>query len=111
MVNLSYPEHSLVLRAPLARSAGGLELCDKIVFANTSDALYQRLLGQFKHAQKVLFQVKRFDMPDFRPRPEYIREMKRFGALPVDFGPDDPIDIYETDRRYWESFWYQPTSD
>jgi len=111
VVNLSHPQHSLALRAPLARSAGGLELCDKTVFADTSDALYQRLLAQFKRAQRLLFQVKRYDMPDFRPRPEYIREMKRFGALPADFGPDDPIDVYETDRRYWESFWYQPTSN
>lgn len=44
-------------------------------------------------------------VPDFRPRDEYIREMQRFGFLPPDLGPDDPIDVYETDRRYWESFW------
>jgi len=107
-VNLSTPEHSLVLRAPLARSAGGLELCDKVVFADTTDAMYQRLLRQFKYAQQVLHQMKRFDMPDFRPRPEYVREMKRFGILPADFGPHDPIDVYELDQKYWKSFWYQP---
>lgn len=110
VVNLSSPEHSLVLRAPLARSAGGLELCDQVVFADTSDEMYQQLLRQFQHAAQMLQETKRFDMPDFRPRPEYIREMKRFGILPQDFGPDDPINIYELDEKYWKSFWYRPSS-
>ena len=47
-------------------------------------------------------------MLDFRPRAEYIREMQRFGALPADFRPNDPIDIYEIDEKFWQSFWYQP---
>ena len=110
-MNLSAPEHSLALRAPLARSAGGLELCDKVVFADTTDEMYQRLLLQFKYAQGVLHEIKRFDMPDFRPRPEYVREMKRFGILPSDIGPTDPIDVYELDRKYWKSFWCRPTAE
>jgi hypothetical protein len=108
-VNLSSPENSLVLRAPLSSKAGGLELCDDVVFGDTSDEMYQRLLLQIKYAQQVLHDdVKRFDMPDFRPRPEYIREMKRFGILPPDFEPNDPVDVYELDQSYWKSFWYQP---
>jgi len=54
---------------------------------------------------RLLNEVKRFDMPDFRPRDEYIRETQRFGILSKNLGSDDPIDVYETDRRYWESFW------
>jgi hypothetical protein len=30
-------------------------------------------------------EVKRFDMPGFHPRPEYVREMKRYGVLPPTF--------------------------
>jgi hypothetical protein len=47
-------------------------------------------------------------MVGFRPRPEYVRELQRFGALPADFGSEDPIDVYAVDRRYWGSFWYRP---
>lgn len=53
LVNYTTPENSLFLRAPLARAAGGLELCSKVSFEDKTD----------------------------------------------------PIDVYETDRRYWESFW------
>ena len=106
LVNYTTPEHSLFLRAPLARAAGGLELCSKVSFQNANDPMYQSILANL-HKMRVRFmnEVKRFDMPDFRPRDEYIREMQRFGILSEDLGPDDPVDVYETDRRYWESFW------
>jgi hypothetical protein len=47
-------------------------------------------------------------MPGFRPNRHYIREMQRFGFLPKDLGPDDPIDHYATDQAYWASFWWRP---
>jgi hypothetical protein len=35
--------------------------------------------------------------------------MKRYGVLPETFDIDrDKIDVFETDRRYWESMWYYP---
>jgi len=105
LVNLDRPEMSLFLRAPLAKSAGGLELCGRAIFADKNDPLYKATLARVKQGRGQLMKIKRFDMPGFRPREEYIREMKRFGILPADLGPDDPIDVYETDRRYWESFW------
>jgi hypothetical protein len=109
LVNLTNPEDSVALRAPLARSAGGLQLCDEVVFKDKSDPVYVRLLTQFQVARDHLYnKTKRFDMSDFRPRAEYIREMQRFGALPADLGPTDPIDVYEIDDKYWRSFWYQP---
>ena len=49
--------------------------------------------------------MKRFDMPGFHPGPEYVREMVRYGILPR--APDSPIDVYATDRAYWESLWYR----
>ena len=54
-----------------------------------------------------LEQMKRFDMPDFRPRPEWVREMKRFGILTAGFDPAAHIDVYATERKYWESLWYR----
>ena len=48
-------------------------------------------------------------MPNFKPRPAYLREMKRYGVLPADLPPATTINPYQTDQRYWESLWYQPT--
>jgi hypothetical protein len=47
-------------------------------------------------------------MPGFRPNKFYIREMQRFGFLPQDLSPSDPVDPYATDEAYWQSFWWQP---
>jgi hypothetical protein len=52
--------------------------------------------------------MKRFDMPGFNPGPDYVREMVRFGLLPRTPGLDTTIDVYSTDRAYWESHWYRP---
>ena len=56
-----------------------------------------------------LNEIKRFDMPGFRPRMEYLSEMKRYGLLPPAFDVEkDNVDPYEMDRRYWDSFIYRP---
>jgi hypothetical protein len=52
--------------------------------------------------------MTRFDMPQFKPHPAYLREMKRYGILPIDTPADKKIDPYETDRKYWESLWHTP---
>jgi len=116
--NLSRPEQSLILLAPLARPAGGYGLChppnvpaqnDNAVFTSKDDPGYQSLLAMCAGGKRRLDQFKRFDMPGFRPRPEYVREMKRFGVLSPSFDIDkDPIDVYAIDRQYWESLWYRP---
>ena len=49
-------------------------------------------------------------MPGFLPRPQYVREMKRYGVLPADQPDDTPIDVYATDQAYWRSLWYQAIS-
>ena len=38
----------------------------------------------------------------------YTREMQRFGILPRDLKPTDPVDPYATDRAYWDSFDFRP---
>jgi len=108
--NLSRPEKSYLLLAPLAKEAGGLALCKETVFANTDDPLYQQILASVRDAHNRLQQGKRFDMPGFRPNQHYIREMQRFGFLPQDLGPGDPIDVYAVDRAYWDSFNYPSES-
>ncbi len=129
MFNLSRPERSLILLAPLAQEAGGYGLCrpkgksdspasnssnaDLLampvsVFANTQDADYQKILTLCREGKTYLDRIKRFDMPGFRPPAMYVREMQRFGILPQEFSQDDLIDIHATDQAYWQSLWWRP---
>jgi len=114
------PEDSLVLRAPLAKTAGGYGLCRTVsrsgrlgqpanVFPDTRDPTYRALLAAVRDGKKALDAMTRFDMPNFHPTPPYVREMKRFGILLPGLDPArDRIDPYETDRAYWRSLWYRP---
>lgn len=118
--NLTRPEKSLLLLAPLSRKAGGFGLCKPRdqkdddpnkalpVFADTSDADYQKILAMCQYGSEQLKKIKRFDMPDFRPRRAYVREMKRYGILPKDLADDARIDVYATDQAYWQSLWHKP---
>ena len=51
-LNLSHPQHSAALQGPLAKSAGGWDLCKgkdgKSVFAGTKDPDYQKMLSALK---------------------------------------------------------------
>jgi cytochrome c553 len=114
--NLSRPGKSLMLLAPLAESAGGWGLCRNpqteaktTVFADTNDPGYRKLLGMIEAGREFLTsQNPRFDMPQFRPRADWVRELKRYGILSPELPPDSSVDVYATERRYWESLWYQP---
>jgi hypothetical protein len=110
--NLSRPDKSLLLLAPLAREAGGLGLCRKpdqsAVIPGTNDADYAILLAMVTAGRDTLKRITRFDMPDFKPHPAYLREMVRFGILPQSTAPDARIDPYATDEAYWRSLWYRP---
>ncbi|MCL1921391.1 MAG: polysaccharide lyase family protein [Kiritimatiellaeota bacterium] len=113
LFNLTRPDKSYFLKAPLAKEAGGLQKCKRDdgapVFATTGDPDYQTLLKMIEAGRDRLDQIKRFDMPGFRPRIEYLREMKRYGILPPAFDLDnDPVDPYALDRLYWDSFIYTP---
>jgi hypothetical protein len=111
LCNLDRPDKSLLLRAPLAKAAGGLGICEGDVFQNTGDADYQRLLAAVQVGARELAEGKRFEMPGFRPNRHYLREMQRFGFLPADLKPEDPVDYYAADQDYWKSFWWQPTPE
>jgi len=104
--NLSRPEKSLMLLAPLAKRAGGFQICHpanqrNAVFATTEDPDYQSLLSMIEAGRRELARIKRFDMPGFRPRGAYLREMQRYGVLPRELPADAPVDPYKTDRIYW----------
>jgi len=113
MFNLTRPEQSLILLAPLARSAGGYELCGDAeakpvtVFADTSDPDYQKILAMCTAGRNQLEKIKRFDMPGFTPIPQYVREMQRFGIITDTTAAIDP---YRTDQAYWQSFWLTSAS-
>jgi hypothetical protein len=121
MFNLSRPEKSLILLAPLATGAGGYGLCREkdregkpgdpaVVFADTADPDYQKILALCRDGKEHLERIKRFDMPGFRPTKSYVREMKRYGILPADLPGDAEIDVYAADRAYWRSHWWQPAA-
>jgi len=109
--NLTRPEKSMLLLAPLSVTAGGWGLCGTNVLATTEDPDYQKLLALCVAGKEQLEKIKRFDMPGFKPRIDWIREMKRYGILPETIDPlEDVVDVYATERKYWESLWYQPAS-
>lgn len=113
--NLSRPEKSLVLLAPLAVNAAGWGLCrdpksqaHTQVFADTADPDYRTLLAMCGAGRAHLDHVKRFDMPGFQPRVDWVREMKRYGVLPPGATSSEGVDVYAAERDYWASLWYQP---
>ncbi len=126
--NLTRPEKSLALLAPLARDAGGYakgeakvaevkedpmqapkRVVHPIIFKDTADPDYQAILTHIQAACAKLDEIKRFDMPGFKPNEHYVREMKRFDILPDSFDlVRDDIDVYDTEQRYWASMWHQP---
>ncbi len=106
--NLTRPEKSLLVQAPLATDSGGLGLCEPTVFSTPDDPDYQTMLSAIQEAAARHGQTKRFDMPGFRPNVYYLRMMQRYGVLPADLNPDAPVDFYAADEAYWRSFWYRP---
>jgi Hydrazine synthase alpha subunit middle domain len=108
LCNLTRPEMSPLLRAPLAKDAGGLGLCDPGVFADTTDADYKTILGAIEAAATKHDTEKRFDMAGFRPNDYYIHQMQRYGVLPTDLKPTDPVDAYAVEQAYWDLFVYRP---
>ncbi|MBI5387117.1 MAG: hypothetical protein HZA90_20800 [Verrucomicrobia bacterium] len=115
LYNLTRPEKSLLLLAPLAKAGGGYGVCGgtgnaaATIFAGTDDSDYRILFESVLATKSALDRLQRFDMPGFRPGPEYTREMMRYGILPRGPGAGSPIDVYAADRAYWESLWYRPT--
>ncbi|MDR0338139.1 MAG: hypothetical protein LBI18_13720 [Planctomycetaceae bacterium] len=109
VTNISNPERSFLLRAPLAKEAGGLGICSKIVFENKDDPLYQDILKSLQRTHQQLENGKRFDMSNFRPNNDYIREMQKYGFIKKDLAPNETFDYYRVEKEYFDSWYYDPT--
>jgi hypothetical protein len=72
------------------------------------DPDYRTLLAFVTAGKARLDEIKRFDMAGFKPRVDWVREMKRYGVLTPDCDPATPLDVYAVEERYWQSLWHQP---
>lgn len=115
--NLSRPEWSLMLLAPLAKEAGGWGLChaqgggeSPPVFADPQDPGYRAIRAMIDAGRRFLDRDRRFDMARFAPRTDWLREMKRYGLLPDCVKPAEVTDVYAVEQDYWRSLWHQPSS-
>jgi hypothetical protein len=74
-INLSHPQWSRVLAAPLVKSAGGLELCKAKdgnkpkMFADKTDADFKTMLAAIDQGKEQLYARPRVDMPGAKPLP------------------------------------------
>jgi hypothetical protein len=116
--NLTRPDKSLALLAPLAREAGGYGICRegegaeaRPVFASTDDADYQRILAMCAAGKRRLEEIKRFDMSGFRPPEPYLREMVKYGVLESIPPAGEPVDPRAVDQAYWASLWFVPPAE
>ena len=109
LYNLTRPEKSLLLLAPLAKSAGGYEICKSNetestpVFNSIEDSVYQTILQYIDDAKDYLEKIKRFDMEGFKPRPEYLGQLIRYGLITEEQAKDPAnCDPYKLERKYWK---------
>ena len=105
--NLTRPNKSLLLLAPLSVAAGGYGTCGNI-FTDTNDTDYQAILKSIIAGKRFVDSLTRFNMTVFHPRPDWVREMIKYGVLPAGTKSTDPIDVYATEEKYWESLWWKP---
>ncbi|MEI6674309.1 MAG: hypothetical protein WCO57_03930 [Verrucomicrobiota bacterium] len=106
LVNYTQPECSSILLAPLAKAAGGYGRCGKPVFTDKNDPDYATLLASINNGKALYDARPPWGMPGWKPNPQYLREMKRFGLLPDAYDPaTDPFDPFAMDQAYWRSLW------
>jgi hypothetical protein len=134
--NLTRPDKSLMLLAPLGKEAGGWGLCrntpgassygatapagksgqspeggtsNASVFASTADPGYEAIRAMIVAGKDFIERDStRFDMPNFKPRPDWVREMRRYGVLPECAKTEEVADAYAIEQDYWKSLWHQP---
>ncbi|MCP4642946.1 MAG: hypothetical protein GY851_21045 [bacterium] len=115
--NLTTPERSMMVLAPLSKEAGGAGVCATKgegdaqpvpVFADTSDPDYVKILAMCQAGKRRIEANTRFDMDRYIALPSYMREMRHYGVLDASVADGTPINPHETDRRYWESLHWRP---
>jgi hypothetical protein len=72
LINLTHPEQSRLLRAPLAKESGGLGLHKENSFKTAGDPAYQAALKVLQGWAAQLRQHPRDDMPGATPCPQYM---------------------------------------
>ncbi len=109
LYNLTRPEKSLLILAPLAKSAGGYGTCKSNetestpVFNSIEDSDYQTILQYINDAKDYLEKIKRFDMEGFKPRPEYLSQLIRYGLITKEQAKYPAnCDSYKLERKYWK---------
>jgi hypothetical protein len=108
LLNFSHPGKSPLLLGPLVKESGGYGTCGT-VFNDAQDPDYKLLLKCVEDGKKFLDAEPRYATPAFKPNPQYVREMKKYGILPATFDREkDPIDCFEADQKYWRSLWHRP---
>jgi len=74
-INLTHPNWSRVLTAPLAKTAGGLQLCkpkdnkEPQLFPDKTDPDFKTILAAIDQGKKDLYANPRTDMPNAKPLP------------------------------------------
>ncbi len=108
LLNLTRPARSPLLLAPLAKTADGWGVCPE-GFADKTDPDYQRLVKALEQAARSMNEQPRYGTPEFRPNPQYVREMRRFGVLAA-AGTSNPgsVDGFRADQAYWRALWWKP---
>jgi hypothetical protein len=111
LLNFTQPKFSPLLLGPLAKAAGGWGSCGEGGFASTQDPDYLRLLAAIEQGKGILDSEPRFGAPAFKPNPQYVRELKKYGVIPPGFDPGrQTLDHFAADQAYWRSLWTVSTT-
>ena len=112
-IDLSHPERSLLLLAPLAKTAGGIGRCQAQaaeaggeVFATTTDPDYLALRGEIRRIAGLLRAGGDHWRPGFKPNHIYLREMRRYGVLDPHYDGEG-LDPFALDERYYQQIYHQ----
>ncbi|MBO5254281.1 MAG: hypothetical protein J6B07_00480 [Opitutales bacterium] len=116
LFNLTNPDNSLFLRAPLAKEDRGYNWCkDKqgnevSVFESKEDPDYKLVRAEIEKTIERQNKYKRIEMPDYQPKQYYIHWMKFFGILPKNHNDNSKVNFYDLDEQYWRSLWWIPNT-
>ena len=107
--NITIPENSPMLIAPLAKRAGGRADPKKpnshpVIFNSKADPDYQAILSAIKRANKyITTKSPRYTSPNFKPTQDYIEAMQSSGVS-KDFLESKDFNIFKCDEQYWKIY-------
>ena len=102
--NLTFPENSAVLCAPLDAKAGGRagKGGHPAIFKSRADPRYQTVLKAVQKAKNFVDSKNpRYDSPNYKPRGAYLRAMKRYGIIGGE--NSENFSAFECDKKYWDA--------